>query len=238
MSLLFEELDYWPTSIGALTLRKRREPVTGTDVFEIKLGDEHLMSSLFTASEVALAQLGLAAADGEDLEVIVGGLGLGYTAQAVLADKRVTSLRVVEMLEPVIHWHETGLLPLGPELMGDTRCRFVQADFFALAEGKAGFDPKQPGRRFDAVLVDIDHSPEALLDVRSTSFYRPEGLARLTGHLKTGGIFGLWSNDLPDPAFTDRLKKVFGAAWAEPVSFHNPLQNREFTQTVYLARKT
>ncbi|WP_404400526.1 hypothetical protein [Pelagibacterium halotolerans] len=59
MSKLFEELDYRPTAIGPLTLRRRRrrEPVTGTDVFEIKLGEEHLMSSLFTASEIALARL-------------------------------------------------------------------------------------------------------------------------------------------------------------------------------------
>jgi hypothetical protein len=59
MSLYFEELDYRPTPIGALSLRRRREFSLGVDVFEIKLGDEYLMSSLFTASEIALARLGL-----------------------------------------------------------------------------------------------------------------------------------------------------------------------------------
>ena len=62
MSLYFEELDYRPTPIGALSLRRRRELSLGVDVFEIKLGDEYLMSSLFTASEIALARLGLAEA--------------------------------------------------------------------------------------------------------------------------------------------------------------------------------
>ncbi len=57
MSLYFEELDYRPTPIGALSLRRRRELSLGLDVFEIKLGDEYLMSSLFTASEIALARL-------------------------------------------------------------------------------------------------------------------------------------------------------------------------------------
>src|SRR5437870_11552734 len=84
MSLHFEELDYRPTPIGALSLRRRRELSLGVDVFEIKLGDEYLMSSLFTASEIELARLGLAELSGADLDVVVGGLGLGYTAQAVL----------------------------------------------------------------------------------------------------------------------------------------------------------
>ena len=236
MSAFFEELDYRPTPIGALSLRRRREPSLGVDVFEIKLGDEFLMSSLFTASEVALARSGLAALDDDGLDIVVGGLGLGYTAQAILAHDSVGSLIVIEMLEPVIDWHRTGLLPLGPELGRDKRCRLLQADFFAAARSEAGFDPDVPGRRFDAILVDIDHSPEALLDDRSAGFYRPDGLAELATRLKPGGIFGLWSNDTPDRTFTERLSDVFAEAWAEPVTFHNPLQDRPYTQTVYLGR--
>jgi spermidine synthase len=237
MSLYFEELDWRPTPIGALSLRRRRELSLGVDVYEIKLGEEYLMSSLFTASEVALARLALARLPGDSLDVVVGGLGLGYTARAVLEHDTVGSLVVVEMLEPVIDWHEQALLPLGPELTGDARCRFVNGDFFALAASGDGFDRDVRERRFDAILLDIDHSPDALLDERSTSFYRPEGLGRLGRHLHPGGIFALWSNDAPDRAFTDRLAGVFAEAWAEPVTFHNPLQDRPFTQTVYLARR-
>jgi spermidine synthase len=236
MNASFEELDYRPTPIGPLSLRRRRELSLGVDVFEIKLGDEFLMSSLFTASEVALARLALAARPGSPLDVAVGGLGLGYTARAVLDHQAVGSLIVVEMLGAVIEWHEQGLLPLGPELMTDPRCRFVHGDFFALAASADGLDPDTPGRRFDAILLDIDHSPAALLDDRSASFYAPVGLRQLASHLRHGGVFALWSNDKPDPAFTDRLAGVFAEAWAEPVTFHNPLQDRPFTQTVYLAR--
>lgn len=236
MSPLFEELDYRPTPIGALSLRRRRELSLGVEVYEIKLGDEFLMSSLFTASEIALARLGLAGLPGGRLEVVVGGLGLGYTAQAVLEHAAVGALLVVELLEPVIDWHREGLLPLGRGLMGDPRCRLVEGDFFALAAGTAGFDPEAPGRRFDAVLLDIDHSPDALLDERSSAFYGPEGLQALAAHIKPAGFFGLWSNDAPDPAFTARLAGVFAEARAEPVTFDNPLQSRPVTQTVYLAR--
>jgi spermidine synthase len=236
MSSLFQELDYRPTPIGALSLRRRRDLSQGIDVFEIKLGDEFLMSSLFTFSEIALARLGLAAMPGERLDLVVGGLGLGYTAQTVLEDDRASSLIVIEMLDAVIDWHRTGLLPLGPQLTSDGRCRLVQGDFFAMAGNKTGFDPDAPGRCFDAILVDIDHSPGALLDERSTGFYRPEGLRSLASHIKPGGVFGLWSNDKPDPAFTNKLSGVFADAWAEPVTFHNPLQDSPFTQTVYLVR--
>jgi spermidine synthase len=237
MSLDFEELDYRSTPIGALSLRRRRELKLGLDVFEIRLGDEFLMSSLFTASEIALARLGLAGLSESGLDVVVGGLGLGYTAKAVLEHRNVAALIVVEALEAVIDWHAQGLVPLGRELTSDPRCRFVQGDFFALAASEAGFDPTAPAREFHAVLVDIDHSPDALLDPRHAAFYGEQGLSRLATHLRPGGIFALWSNDRPDNAFTARLRRIFADARAEQVTFHNPLQDKPFTQTVYLANK-
>ena len=213
------------------------------------LGGEFVMTSAVTASEVALAERGLAAlaqsrpapAPGAEeaggWAVAVGGLGLGYTARSVLAEARVGQLVVVEYLAGVLDWHREGLLPLGPELTGDPRCRLVQGDFFALASSAEGVDPDAPGRTFDAILVDIDHSPRQLLDPRSESFYQPAGLRKLARHLAPGGVFGLWSNDRPDDAIVARLREAFAEAWAEPVTFQTPLQDgREFTQTVYLAR--
>jgi spermidine synthase len=236
MSLAFEELDYQPTSLGPLSLRRRRDPATGQDVFEVKLGEAFLMSSRFTASEVALAVLGLAATAGDDLAVVVGGLGLGHTAKAVLDEPRVAELFVVEALGPVIEWHRTALVPLGASLTADPSCRFVHGDFFRLAAGDSGFDPETPGRRFDAILVDIDHAPDFHLDPANADFYGAAGLTALASHLRPGGVFGLWSNDPPDPAFTRRLAAVFATATAEPVTFANPLQDgRPVTQTVYLA---
>jgi hypothetical protein len=87
------------------------------------------------------------------------------------------------------------------------------------------------------VLVDIDHSPDCLLDPRNAAFYRDDGLSRLAAHLRPGGIFALWSNDRPDGAFTARLGRIFANAGAEEVTFHNPLQDKPFTQTIYLAKK-
>ncbi|MCY6381223.1 spermidine synthase [Hoeflea prorocentri] len=238
MSSLFEEIDYAPTPIGPVSLRRRRILSLGTDVFEILLGDEHLMSSLFTASEVALAKLGIAQLACEAPDILVGGLGLGYTAQAVLEHSYVRSLTVIEMLEPVIRWHEEGLVPLTPPLKEDARCRIVQGDFFELAASENGFDAQALGRQYDAILIDIDHTPEHFLDDRSSSFYSTAGFDRLARHVRPGGVVGLWSDAVTDDVVTERLSAVFDEAKAEPVTFPNPLQdNKPFTQTVYVAQK-
>ncbi|UES47496.1 spermidine synthase [Roseibium aggregatum] len=235
---MFEELDYAPTPIGAISLRRRHILALKTDVFEILLGEEHLMSSLFTASEIALADKGLAALSGDKLDVLVGGLGLGYTAQAVLAHESVADLTVVDLLAPVIRWHEEGLVPMKTELADNPRCRLVQGDFFAMAASEDGFDRDQPGRQYDALLIDIDHTPERLLHGGSKGFYTPEGLRAVQRFVKPGGIVGLWSDEAPDEAITALLGQAFDAAWAEPVVFANPLQDgREVTQAVYLGRK-
>ncbi len=236
MSRLFEELDYRQTEIGAISLRRRHEPRVGQDVYEIKLDDEFLMSSLFTASEVALARLALDCLEGDRLDVAVGGLGLGYTAHTVLENQAVETLLVIDLLDAVIAWHESGLVPLGHKLTGDPRCRLMQGDFFALATSQAGLDASAPGRRFDAILLDIDHSPSVHLDQRSAAFYSPQGLRQVAECLRPGGMFGVWSNDKPDQAFVALLAGVFATSWAEPVVFDNPLQANQATQTVYLAR--
>lgn len=237
MTSRFEELAWSPTDMGDLCLRRRRDPVVGIDVYEVKLGDDFLMSSLFTVAEVAIARLAIAELDGEHLDVAVGGLGLGYTAQAVLEDPRVSSLVVIEKLDEVIDWHQRGLLPASRALLTDSRCRFVSADFFALA-ASTSLDPAAPKRRFDAVIVDIDHSPSHLLHPGHHDFYTPEGVSRMAARLRPGGVFALWSNDPPDDTYVRTLEQSFVAVRAEVVVFDNPLQGRDAANTVYLARTT
>jgi spermidine synthase len=234
----FEELDFQSTPVGDLALRRRTvAALDDAEVYEVTLGGGFLMSSLFTVVEVALADLALAGRAGP-LDVAVGGLGLGYTARAALRYPAVRSLAVVEAFEPVIRWHRDGLVPLGAELTGDERCRLVHADFFACAADPAtGFDPQDPGARWHAVLLDIDHSPRNLLDDRNAAFYRPEGLRTLAAQLHPGGVFAMWSDDPPDETFLAALREVFTGARAEVVRFPNPLLESESCSTVYLAER-
>jgi spermidine synthase len=237
MSIDFEELDYQKTELGELSLRRRRMvSLEDTEVFEIKLGDSFLMSSLFTKVEIALAELGLAELGAGEFDVVVGGLGLGYTARAALENPSVKTVLVIDALSPVIDWHRRGLVPLGAQLTSDPRCRFLHGDFFRLAS--TAFDPENPGKRFHAVLLDIDHSPRALLHPRHASFYEGESLRRLAAQLHPAGVFAMWSDDAPDEEFLQALDLAFESSRAHIVQFHNPLLDCDAASTVYVARAT
>ncbi len=239
MKPLFEELDFQTTPLGDLILRRRRmDMLDGLIVYEVLLGNGYLMSSLFHEVEEALADLGLAAVTGDKLDIVVGGLGLGYTAVAALKDPRVAELLVVDVMAPVIEWHQKELVPLGKTLNDDERSRFIYADFFALAAApEIGFDPLRLGRKFHAVLLDIDHSPKNLLTEQNAAFYSVDGLHRLAAQLHPGGVFALWSDDAPDDEFLKNLAEVFATTEAHIVKFNNPLLDKDSESTVYVAKR-
>jgi hypothetical protein len=138
-------------------------------------------------------------------------------------------------MAPVISWHRLGLVPLGDKLALNSRCSLVHGDFFKLAASSGGFDPDSPGRLFHAVLLDIDHSPSHWLDTGNSAFYTGAGLTALAASLHPGGVFGLWSNDPPDEAFSSLLAEVFASAEFHLVTFPNPYTGGESSNTIYLA---
>ncbi|WP_226664716.1 spermidine synthase [Microbulbifer aggregans] len=239
MSLLFEEIDSQASPLGEISLRRRRIPALGDrDIYEVKLGDEFLMSSMFVEAEEALSTLGLAQVQGEQLDVVVGGLGLGYTAVAALKDQRIAELLVIDALDTVIGWHKDELVPLGKILNADTRSRYVHGSFFDLATSpETGFDPDAAGRKFDAILLDIDHSPTEYLNAANASFYTTENLALMAEQLKPNGVFAMWSQNLPEEHFESLLKTVFPAVRSHVVSFYNPFMNGDSTNSVYVCVK-
>lgn len=238
-----EELGWERTPIGEISLRRRVDPGTGEDVYEVKLDDAYLMSSRYTAGEVELSRLALAHAPERDgLRVVVGGLGLGFTAAAVLDDPRVGELVVVDALRPVINWHRAGLVPLGRRLTADPRCRLVEGDFFALAAGDdaldggpAGPDGEVRPHRVDAVVVDIDHSPRNVLDPANAAFYTAAGTRRLRDHLTPGGVFALWSDDPPDEEYLATLRTAFAQVAAHTVDVPGAVAGLRSANTVYTA---
>jgi spermidine synthase len=159
----------------------------------------------------------------------VGGLGLGYTARAALADDRVTSVDVVDALAPVIEWHEAGLVPLGESLGQEPRCHLKHGDFFGWFDA-----PRAAADRYDVVLLDIDHSPRALLHPEHARFYSLEGLERLRDGIAGGGVFAMWSDEGPDADFIAVLEAVFANIRAEVVAFDNPLTGGASTCTIYV----
>lgn len=230
------ELGFAETPLGELTLRRRLEPrLNNREVFEVKLGEEYLMSSLFTEAEQQLATLGLEPLGG-DLDVVVGGLGLGYTAVEALKNAQVASLLVIDIFQPVIDWHRDGLVPNGEILTRDTRCELREGDFFALA--RTGFDVHSPMRKFDSVLLDIDHSPKHFLDRNNGSFYTTAGFNAVRDQLKPNGTFAMWSDDPVSDGFTELLRSVFATAAATNIEFPNPYTGTTSLNSVYVAQRT
>jgi len=236
---VFKEIDSQTTPLGQISLRRRRMPVFGDrDIYEVKLGDEFLMSSMFVEAEEALSTLGLSAVQGDKLSVVVGGLGLGYTAVEALKDERITELLVVETLDTVIGWHQDELVPLGKTLNADARNRYVLGSFFDLATAPdTGFDPNSEGKKFDAILLDIDHSPTEFLNAANASFYTTENLTLMAKQLKPKGVFAMWSQNLPEESFEALLKTVFKSVDSHVISFFNPFQGGESTNSVYICVK-
>lgn len=228
MAARFEELDFQQTPVGEISLRRRYDLTARTDVYEVRLGEEYLMSSLFTVAENALASLALDAVDRDGVRVLVGGLGLGYTAHTALADPRVAELTVMDVAEPVLDWHRRGLLPDTAGLATDPRCHLVLQDFFQLVS-------KEPASTYDAILLDVDHTPRHVLHPSHASFYTPAGLRAMRRHLTADGVFALWSDDPPDAGFQTTLAEVFSSVSAKLVTFANPLTGGESSNTVYLA---
>lgn len=224
-----EILAWEETPLGPLCLRRREllsEP--GTVVTEITLDHEFLMSSRDTASERALARLALGMHEGTDLDVLVGGLGLGYTAHAALESDRVSRVEAVELLPQVIEWLERDLVPLSTTLRADGRFLAVQGDVYArLAE--------PPSESFDLILIDVDHSPDDRLGTADDGFYTEEGLERARRHLAPGGVLGVWSY-AESSDFSRALRAVFGRVTVEPISYFNTLVDEERTDWLFFAR--
>lgn len=224
-----EILAYEDSPLGPLCLRRREllsEP--GTVITEVTLNHAFLMSSYNTASERALASVALEMHPGADLRVLVGGLGLGYTAHAALASPRVAEVRVVEFLPQVVQWLEQGLVPLSAALAADGRFSTTSGDVYARLAAA-------PDERFDLILVDVDHAPDDQLSRVNDVFYTRAGLERASRHLAPGGILGVWSYAESSP-FAAALREVFRDVRIEPVTFFNGLIDEETTDWLFFAR--
>ncbi len=224
-----EILDSVETALGFLCLRRRRL-VSRPDVTvtEVTLDHEFLMSSYNTLSERALAERAVALHGGSELRVLVGGLGLGYTAHAALESSRVARVEVVEYLRPVISWLERDLVPLAESLREDARFSVREGDIYALLREPAA-------ATHDVILIDVDHSPEEVLRLDNATFYTVEGLELAREHLAPGGVLGVWSS-APSPTFAGALETVFPEVRVDSVTWRNDLIDEDQTDALFLAR--
>jgi spermidine synthase len=210
-------------------LRQRALPSEpGRLITEIMINHELLMSSHHTASERALASACLERHAGTGLRVLIGGLGLGYTAFEALASPRVGHVEVVEFLSQVVDWMRDGRVPLSADLNADDRFQVVAGDVYARLAAP-------PERRYDLILIDVDHSPDERLGDGNANFYTPEGLELARAHLADGGVLGVWSYAECSP-FAAALRSVFSHVEVEAVSFDNVLSEQRESNWLFIAR--
>jgi spermidine synthase len=184
------------TPDGLLELRRR-----GERDFMISIDKRVLMTSTFTRSEKALAELGCAAiSQRPEPRVLIGGLGLGYTLRATL-DTLPSSARVMvaELNPVVVRWCRSEVAALSADALADQRVEVVVGDVTDRIREVAS-DPARP--RFDAILFDLYVGPGGHED----PLYGRAIIADIRRALSAGGVFAVWGEN-PDPAFEARLGK-------------------------------
>jgi spermidine synthase len=211
------------TERGDVVLRRRTSEATA-DVVELRVNGVFVMDTAETTSEIELAAQALDLVERPDA-VLIGGLGLGFTLQRVLADARVERAVVVEIEEPLIEWMRDGTVPHGPAILADARATVVNADIaMAIAEARS---------TYDLVLLDVDNGPGYLVHEGNEGVYEEDFLRRCRDLLSPGGVLVVWSaNAAPD--LLEAMRAVFGGA--EEQAHDVLLQERPEQYYLYLAR--
>ena len=194
--------------------------------FAIRVDGQVLMSSESHGSEEKLAQHGCSGLRAVPrARVLVGGLGMGFTARAALdvlgADARVD---VVELVSAVVTWNRDLIGHLAGAPLLDRRLRVIEsdvADTIAAARG-----------RYDAILLDVDNGPQALTSYHNKRLYTPAGLARARRALRDRGTLAVWSAFEARP-FTDRLRQSGFEVSVKRVRAHGTSSHRH---ALWLAR--
>lgn len=184
------------TPLGEVALRRRGE------VLELIVNGAFAMDTVDVSTEVALAERALALHP-DPRRVLVGGLGLGFTARAVLADPRVDHLVVVDVAEPLVRWSRQGRVP---ELAGieGPRCTLCHADIVDVLTGRSG-----PAGPWDVVVLDVDNGPDFLIHAHNAELYQSPLLASARQRLAGGGVLVIWSSH-PAPGLLAALQAAAG----------------------------
>lgn len=195
-------------------------------VYSIRVDGLELMSSRAHGSEEALARLALSEVGEKRPQVLVGGLGMGFTLRAVLNFRPpVFTVTVAELFPAVVAWNRGELAHLAHAPLEDPRVRLVEGDVADLLAASPS--------SFDAVLLDVDNGPEAFTLARNEHLYGADGIASIKRSLKPGGVLAVWSAD-PDPGFGRALRKAGFRVRAETVSARGTAKGPK--HTIFVAK--
>lgn len=225
----YVELARAETDRGEVVLRERHDPDAGSrssTVLELRVNGAFVMDTLETSSEKAMASAALEQVD-RPRNVLIGGLGLGYTMHEVLADRRVERLLVIELEEDLVRWMRDGTVPHGPTYLADQRLTVIAADIAtAVAEAKPG--------AYDLILLDVDNGPGFLVHENNAAIYQRDFLLQAQAVLSVDGALAIWSA-AESPDLRTTMGDIFGNV--SSTSYAVMLQTRTEAYWLYLARR-
>ncbi|MCE9609860.1 MAG: hypothetical protein K8R23_06585 [Chthoniobacter sp.] len=193
----------------------------------LKLNGRQLMSTTATVSELLLAQLPCARLAGvPQARVLIGGLGLGYSLQRVLALVGPRAVvHVAELLPEVVAWNREYLHAVNGRLLDDPRVEILVGDVFEIIRkaGKAAYD---------AILLDVDNGPTSFVQPKNSRLYDRHGFGLIRRALRPGGKVAFWSA-CPEPGFIRNLGRAGFATQAVPAKAHERAKRE--AHVIYLA---
>ena len=210
---------------GEVVLRRRVEE-HAADTLELRVNGVFVMDTRETTSEIELAAAALDLVE-DPRDVVIGGLGLGFTTQRVLADHRVERVMVVEIEEALVGWMRDGTVPHGRSVLADKRVHIVTTDIVtAIAEAAS---------TYDLVLLDVDNGPGYLVYDDNSSIYEHDFISRVRKIVNRGGAMVVWSA-APAPELASVMEEVFGNCTEH--RYDVLLEERTEEYLLYLSRRS
>lgn len=192
--------------------------------FFLKVDGVQLMSTIATASEQLMAELACARLP-QPARVLIGGLGFGFTLRRVLElCPPDATIDVAELLPEIVAWNREFLQTVNGSLLDDPRVNVHVSDVNHLID--------RANKRYDAILLDVDNSPDALVQNDNARLYRRDGLARTKAALQPGGRVVYWSAN-PDKSFTRSLAAIYRSV--DCVGAKAYPKAKRFTHTLFVA---